>query len=106
MPPGKLLAEMKDLLKMPEKKKMLRILTEMLNGPKLLLWLRFLISFSISASLTVLIRNEFKTLSFRYLPKGFFAFGILDARFELTFTKKILNVSAMEVLFVIRILYL
>ena len=36
---------------------------------------------------------------FRYLSKGFFAFGISDTRFEPTFTKKLLNVAAMEVLF-------
>ena len=36
---------------------------------------------------------------FRYLSKRFFAFGISDARFEPTFTKKLLNVAAMEVLF-------
>ena len=70
----------------------------MLHGPKLLLWLRFLMSFSISVSLTGLIKNEFEILFFRYLPKGFFAFGILDSRLEPTFPKKLLNVLAMEVL--------
>ena len=44
---------------------------------------------------------NFKNSFLRYLPKGFFAFGILNARFESTFTKKLLNVSAMEVLFAI-----
>ena len=57
--------------------------------------------FSISVSLRAVIKNEFKTLLLRYLPKGFFAFGILDAKFEPTFTKKLLNVSAMEALFTI-----
>ena len=42
-----------------------------------------------------------KFFFFRYLQKGFFAFGILDARFEPTFTKKLLNVSVMEALFAI-----
>ena len=58
-------------------------------------------SFSISLSLTALIKNEFEILFFRYLQKVFFAFGILDGRFEPTFTRKLLNVSAMEVLFAI-----
>ena len=58
-------------------------------------------SFLISVSLTGLIKTEFKVLFFMYLQEGFFAFGILDARFEPTFTKKLLNVSAMEVLFAI-----
>ena len=40
-----------------------------------------------------------KFFFFRHLQKGFF--GILDARFEPTFTKKLLNVSVMEVLFAI-----
>ena len=31
--------------------------------------------------------------------QNFFAFGILDARFEPTFTNKLLNVSVMKVLF-------
>ena len=35
----------------------------------------------------------------RYLPKGFFTVGILDAKFEAAFTKMLLHVSAMEVLF-------
>ena len=52
-------------------------------------------------SLTRLIKNEFKVLFFMYLQKGFFAFGILDARFEPKFRKKLLNVSAMEVSFAI-----
>ena len=34
-----------------------------------------------------------------------FIFGILDARFELTFTKKLSNVSMMEVIFVIIYLF-
>ena len=38
-----------------------KILTGMLHGPKILLWLRFFMSFSISFSLTGLIKNEFKT---------------------------------------------
>ena len=38
-------------------------------------------------------------LFFRYLPKGFFTVGILDAKFEVTFTKMLLHVSAMEVCF-------
>ena len=63
----------------------------MLHGPKLLLWLRFFMGFSILVSLTGLIKNEFKILFFSYLPKGFFAFGILDARFEPSFTKKIIK---------------
>ena len=45
-----------------------------------------------------------KFFFFRYLQKGFFAFGILDARFEPTFRKKLLNVSAMEVSFAIILL--
>ena len=52
----------------------------------LFLWLRFFISFSISVFLTGLMKNELK-IFFKYLPSGFFAFGILDARFESTFTK-------------------
>ena len=58
-------------------------------------------SFSIPVSLTGLIRNQFKTLLLSYSPKEFFTFGILDARFEPTFTNKLLNVSAMEFLFTI-----
>ena len=65
----------------------LRILTGILHGPKLLLWLRFFMSLSVSVSLTLLIKNESETLFLRYLPKGFFALGFLDARFELAFTK-------------------
>ena len=57
-------------------------------------------NFSISLSLTRLIKVKFNSF-IRYLQKGFFAFSILDARFEPTFTKKLLNVSAMEVLFTI-----
>ena len=52
-----------------------RLLTGILHGPKLLLWLRYFTSFSISVSLKELIKNEFKTL-LKYLPKGFFPFGI------------------------------
>ena len=33
-------------------------------------------------SLTELIKKYFKTLFFRYLPREFFALGILDASFE------------------------
>ena len=62
-------------------------------------------SSSILVSLTGLIKNKFRTLFFRSLPKGFFfAFGILDTRFEPTFIKISLNVSTMEVLFAIIIL--
>ena len=61
----------------------------MLHGPNILLWLRFFMSFSILLSLTGLIKNQFKTLFFRYLLKEFFTFGILAARFEPTFPKKI-----------------
>ena len=61
----------------------LRILTGMSHGPKLLLWLRFFMSFSISVSLTGLTKNEFKTL------------------FLSSLSKKLLNVSTIEVLFAI-----
>ena len=33
------------------------------------------------------MKNEFKTLFFKYVLKGIFPFGILDAIFELTLTK-------------------
>ena len=49
----------------------LRILTGMPHGPKLLLWLRFFMSFSISVSLTGLINNEFKVLFLGTYKKGF-----------------------------------
>ena len=55
----------------------------MSHGPKLLLWLRFFMSFSISVSLTGLTKNEFKTL------------------FLSSLSKKLLNVSTIEVLFAI-----
>ena len=45
--------------------------------------------------------NEFKILFFKYVLKDLFPFGILDARFEQTLTKKSLNISAMQFLFVI-----
>ena len=61
----------------------LRILTGMSHGPNLLLWLRFFMSFSISVSLTGLTKNEFKTL------------------FLSSLSKKLLNVSTIEVLFAI-----
>ena len=51
------------------------------------------------------MQNEFKTLFWRFLPKRFLAFGLLDARFEPTFTKKLLNVWAMEVLVAIIFLF-
>ena len=41
-----------------------RISTGMLHGPKLLLWLRFLMSFSISVSLTGLIKINSKLIFF------------------------------------------
>ena len=61
----------------------------MLHESKLLFWLRSFVTLSISVSLTGSIKIEFNKIFFKYLPKGFFAFGILDARFESTFTKKI-----------------
>ena len=47
------------------------------------------------------MRNEFTALFLKYVLKGFFPFGILDARFEPTLTKKLLNISAMQFLFAI-----
>ena len=61
-------------------------------------------SSSILVSLTGLIKNKFRTLFLGPYQKGFFAFGILDTRFEPTFIKISLNVSTMEVLFAIIIL--
>ena len=47
------------------------------------------------------MKNEFRTLFLIYVLKGLFPFGILDARFEPTLTKKSLNISAMQFLFMI-----
>ena len=77
----------------------------MLHGTKLLLWLRFVISFSIPVSLRRINKKWIENSFFRYLSKGFFAFGILDPRFEPTFTKKILNTWTMEVLCAIIFLF-
>ena len=78
-----------------------RILTGILHVPRLLFWLRLFINFSISDSWMRLIKNEFTTLFLKYVLKGLFPFGILKARFEPTLTKKSLNISAMQFLFVI-----
>ena len=47
------------------------------------------------------MKNEFTTLFLKYVLKGLFPFGILEARFEPTLTKKSLNISPMQFLFVI-----
>ena len=47
------------------------ILTGMLHGPKLLLWLSLFIMLSISVSLTVLIKNKFKTFFLGTYQKAF-----------------------------------
>ena len=47
------------------------------------------------------MKNEFTTLFLKYVLKGLFPFGILDARLEPTLTKKSSNISAMQLLFVI-----
>ena len=60
----------------------------MLHRPWLLLWFRFFVSFSISVSLTELIKNELKTLFIRHLPIWFFALCILDTRFKPNIYKK------------------
>ena len=78
-----------------------RILTRMLQGPRLLFWLKLFISFSISDSRTGLMKNEFTIFFLKYVLKGLFPFGILAARFEPTLTKKSLNISAMQFLFII-----
>ena len=82
-----------------------RILTWMLYGPRLLFWLRLFISFSISDSWTGLMKNKFTTLFLKYILKGLFPFGIIDARLEPTLTKKSLNISAIQFLFVITLLF-
>ena len=67
----------------------------MLHGPRTFFWLRLFINFSISDFQTGLIKNEFSTLFLKYVLKGIFPFGILDARFEPRLTKMLLNISAM-----------
>ena len=78
-----------------------RILTEMLHAPRLLFWLRSFINFLISDSWMGLMKNKFTTLYLKYALKGLFPVRILDARLGLTLTKKPLNISTMEFLFVI-----
>ena len=74
----------------------------MLHGSKLTFVMgKIFMIFSVSVSLTGLLKNEFKPLFVGTYRKCFFVFGVLDVRFEPTFTKKLLNVSAMEVLFAI-----
>ena len=71
----------------------------MLHGPLFLLKLFSNFSISDSWTVTPFKKNEFATLSLKYVLKGLFPFGILDARLEPTLTKKSLNISAMEFLF-------
>ena len=47
-----------------------------------------------------LMKNEFTTLLLKYILKGLFPFGIFDIGFEPTLTKKSLNNSWMQFLFV------
>ena len=47
------------------------------------------------------MKNKFITLFLQYVLKDLFPSGSLDARFEPTLTKKSLNISAMQFLFVI-----
>ena len=61
-----------------------RILIGMLHGPRLLFWLRLFINFSISVYWTKLMKNEFTNFFLKYVLKGLFHFGILDAKFEPT----------------------
>ena len=53
-----------------------RVLTGMLHGPRLAFWSRLFINFSISDTWTGLMKNEFTTLSLRYVLKDLFPFGI------------------------------
>ena len=46
------------------------------------------------------MKNEFTTLFLKYGLKGLFPFCILDARLEPVLTKKSLNISSMQFLFV------
>ena len=47
-----------------------------------------------------LMKSEFTRLSLKYVLKVLFPFGILDARLEPTLTKKSLNISTMNFLFI------
>ena len=47
------------------------------------------------------MKNEFTKLFLKFVLKGLLPFGILDARFETTLTKKSLNISTIQFLFAI-----